>query len=90
MKTFTYRQIPPSQLTATDLHAEAATLSDCAAFVITIYQQGIISMQNAEALFSDGRLGIAWGADATWADAEDLESGIDMWLNDGDAWEAAH
>jgi len=92
MKTFTYRQIPPSQLTATDLHAEAATLSYPAAFVITIYEAGFHTShaEAAEALYSDGRLGIAWGADATWADVEDLETGISMWLNDGAAWEAAH
>ena len=92
MKTFTYRQISPSQLRATDLAAEASTLSDCAAFVITIYEAGFHTShaEAAEALYSDGRLGIAWGADATWADVEDLESGIAMWLNDGDAWEAAH
>src|SRR6188508_1518974 len=69
MKTFTYRQISPSQLRATDLAAEASTLSDCAAFVITIYEAGFHTShaEAAEALYSDGRLGIAWGADATWA-----------------------
>ena len=37
---------------------------------------------------TEGRLGIAWGADATWADAESIESGIEMWLNDPEEWEA--
>lgn len=46
--------------------------------------------ETAEAVYVEaiGRLGIAWGADATWADVDDLESGIEMWLNDGEAWEA--
>ncbi len=38
-----------------------------------------------------GRLGIAWGAAATWSDVDDDESGIDAgiqdWLNDAEAWE---
>lgn len=33
------------------------------------------------------RLGIAWGADPTWADVDDVDSGIEMWLNDGEEWE---
>ena len=37
---------------------------------------------------SYGRLGIAWGADATWADADSIDGGIDMWLNDPEEWEA--
>ena len=37
---------------------------------------------------TEGRLGIAWGAEATWADAESVETGIEMWLNDTEAWEA--
>ena len=35
-----------------------------------------------------GRLGIASGADATWADVETIESGIEMWLHDPDEWAA--
>lgn len=44
----------------------------------------------AEALYIPSllRLGCAWGADDTWANVDDLESGIDMWLNDPDEWEA--
>ncbi|MBF6614695.1 MAG: hypothetical protein IVW55_16415 [Chloroflexi bacterium] len=36
------------------------------------------------------RLGVAWGADATWATVADLEAGVEMYVNDGDAWEAAN
>jgi hypothetical protein len=32
-------------------------------------------------------MGIAWGADATWADVDGLESGIEMYLNDGEEWD---
>tara|TARA_R100001086_G_scaffold241678_1_gene168758 strand:+ start:89 stop:430 length:342 start_codon:yes stop_codon:yes gene_type:complete len=46
--------------------------------------------ESAQALYCPtmGRLGIAWGADATWADVESLEAGIEAWLNDPEAWEA--
>ena len=64
------------------------------AALIRIYDAAGITpaAETADALYlpDEGRLGIAWGADATWADVEDLESGIEMWLNDGDAWERAN
>ncbi len=88
MRAFTYERIYCAELSSTDLRDEAAILSDCAAFRITIYDADGITpaAEKAEALYSDNRLGIAWGADATWADVEDIESGIEMWLNDADAW----
>lgn len=92
MKTYTYRQISTQDLSATDLHAEI--VSGAKAYSITIYDETGTqpAAESAEALFDPnaGRLGIAWGADATWADVKDVESGIDMWLNDGEAWERAH
>ena len=39
---------------------------------------------------TEGRLGIAWGADATWADAESIESGIEMGLHEPEEWAAKH
>ena len=39
---------------------------------------------------SIGRIGIAWGGDAVWADAASVDAGIDLYLNDTDAWEAAN
>ena len=91
MKTYTYRDIVPDTLTTTDLRAEAEASPTAAAYRITIYDATGTrpAPETAEALYVDGRLGIAWGADATWAHARDVESGIEMWLNDGDAWEAA-
>lgn len=62
-------------------------------FVITIYNNlGQQEAETAEALYlpDECRLGIAWGADATWATVDDVESGIEMWLNDPEAWEAAN
>lgn len=90
MKTFTYRGIAASDLTATDLRAEVTPTAET--YRITIYDATgtRAAPETAQALYANGRLGIAWGADATWADVKDVESGIEMWLNDGDAWEAAN
>lgn len=95
MKTYTYTPLAIDDLTSTDLRQEAAEYrADAAqAATITIYRaDGRPEAERAEALYlpDEGRLGIAWGADATWADVTDLESGIEMWLNDGDVWEAAN
>lgn len=92
MKTFTCNEISPEKLTAIDLQEEAQNAPGAKAYSIVIYDEhGIDRLpEAAEALYVDGRLGIAWGADAAWADVKDVESGIEMWLNDGDAWEAAH
>lgn len=98
MKTFTYTPIATDALTATDLREEVTTdrthepyVTTLTAYSIVIYNEdGTRQTETAEALYGDGRLGVAWGADATWGDARDVESGIAMWLNDGDAWEAAN
>ncbi len=92
MKTFSYTPIKASQLSAADLQDEAADRPDAQAFSITIFDATGINAfaERAQALYVDGRLGIAWGAEATWADVRDVESGIEMWLNDGDAWGAAN
>jgi len=91
MKTYTYRRISTQDLSATDLRAEADQ-NGGEAYRITIYDATgtRAAPETAQALYADGRMGIAWGADATWADVKDVESGIEMWLNDGDAWERAN
>jgi hypothetical protein len=90
MKGFTYEHINANHLTSTDLREEANQRGGDA-YRITIYRaDGTTEAETAEALYTDGRLGIAWGADAAWADASDVESGIEMWLNDSNAWEAAN
>lgn len=92
LKTFRYDQISVQDLSATDLHSEV--VSGATAYRITIYDATgtRAAPETAQALYdpNSGRMGIAWGADATWADVKDVESGIEMWLNDGEAWEAAH
>lgn len=98
-KTYRYEAMtcrdgsPSLNFTHGDLRAELLTDTDQEryGYVITIYDETGTYQQaeTAEALYypGAGRLGIAWGADATWADVDDLESGIEMWLNDNEAWE---
>ena len=95
MKSYTYTPIALDALTATDLQQEAApySIGNAQAARITIYKaNGMSEAEAAEALYipDAGRLGIAWGADATWADVKDFASGVEMWLNDGEAWSAAN
>ena len=76
-------------LSATDLREEAPAYVDAQAFQITVYNsKGEPHPEVAQALWSEqiGRLGIAWGADADWADTESVETGIAMWLNDPTEW----
>jgi hypothetical protein len=35
-----------------------------------------------------GRIGIAWGADADWADAASLNEGVDLWATDSEGYAA--
>ena len=37
---------------------------------------------------AEGRLGIAWGAGASWADVPSVDEGIYLWLNDPEEWES--
>jgi hypothetical protein len=54
--------------------------------------QLLTNNETAEALYipSTGRIGIAWGAGADWADAEDLAEGIRMYCEDPDRFESGH
>ena len=93
MKGFQCYELRYGQLTATDLVEELiAYRGPKLQYGILIFENDKPLAERAQALYlpQEGRLGIAWGADATWADVRDLESGIEMWLNDGDAWEAAN
>ena len=53
-------------------------------------EDGTPEPQTAEYLYlpAIGRIGIAWGADADWADAESVDAGIAMWLNDPEEFAA--
>jgi hypothetical protein len=90
---FRYVQIEPSALRAPSLRSEAAPVGRHAeAYQITIWgEDGTPDPDLAEALYlpAERRLGIAWEGPASWARVADLESGIAMWLNDPDAWEAS-
>lgn len=85
-RTFTCKEIEVADLGAIDLRLAGVAITDAKAYRITIYDdQGMNpEAETAEALYSpeDGRLGIAWGASATWADVESVEDGIEEWLND--------
>ncbi len=91
-RTFHYEEVGIEQLSASDLHEEAQNFPNAQAFRVTIfrdesYERPEVAKADALYLPEEGRMGIAWGADATWADVDDVESGIEMWLNDGETWE---
>ena len=92
MRTFAVQEIGQGDLHARDLQAGSPLLYEGTAYRITIYDAvgSYPEAESAQALYCPtmGRLGIAWGADATWADVESLEAGIETWLNDPEAWEA--
>lgn len=94
MRTYRYEAIPTTQLSATDLrHIAAECDADrvvTEAYAVYVFEDDKPMPNSANALYlpGEGRLGIAWGADASWADVDDLESGIEMWLNDPDEWES--
>jgi hypothetical protein len=90
-RTFTFHEIGIADLGALDLRAEAEEITDGHAYLITIYDDTGTNPEAfaAQALYClhTGRLGIDWGADATWADAESLETGVEMWLNNPGEWD---
>ena len=80
-----------TSLAATDLRHErdAARQRGEAAQAARIYVPG--SAEAAEVLYlpDSGRIGIAWGSDADWGDAEGLEEGILRWQTEDAAAEEA-
>ena len=91
-RNYHYEEINVDDLGATDLREEAQNVANAQAFRITIYRNERHEhpeVERAEALYLPevGRMGIAWGSDATWADVEGVESGIEIWLNDDETWE---
>ena len=90
-RTFQYEEINVDDLTATDLREESEEYAQKEAGTQQAYRIFIEdSPEAADALYlpDAGRMGIAWGADATWADVPDVETGIDLYLNDPERWEA--
>jgi len=89
MRKFRYEEIDARNLGATDLQEErdfqTGPMRAFRIYVLGVNGQPLA--EAAEALYVRGRLGIAWGTDATWADVWDIETGIDTWLNDPDSWD---
>ena len=77
-----------------DLREEFALNPSASIFGVVIYDYDGITQapEMAWGLYNpqDGRMGIAWGAEATWADVQDVDQGVEMWLNDGDSWQLAN
>jgi hypothetical protein len=75
-----------------DTIAQAAPTPDMRVYRVTVYgEDGQPLPGRAEALLmpAAGRIGIAWGGDATWADSTgDIERDLETWLNDPEAWVA--
>jgi len=96
MYTFRYEDKRTEDLISTDLQHEYAALlgeqqATAQAYKVYIFKFDRVEPETAEVLYlpSDQRIGIAWGAQGTWADSTgDLERDIDMWLNNPDEWEA--
>jgi len=87
---------PCKQLSSTDLSAIAAEELDQGGSVemavITIVDETgylLTNSERGEALYlpTSGRIGIAWGADADWADADSLEEGIRLYVDDPEEYE---
>lgn len=88
----TYTDGSPSLgVTSTDLRAEVNALADTdtrmEAYSVTLYGDNgygelVPLAQRAEVLYvpEANRIGIAWGADADWLDADSIEGGIARWL----------
>ena len=92
-KQFTYQSITRDELTASDLRSEIESYEGPKLVTrIIIFDNGTSLPEHAEAVYlpDEDRLGIAWGADASWATVHDFSSGIEMWLNDNEAWEQAN
>jgi hypothetical protein len=89
---YTVSLIASDQISATDLQEELADDPTAECFIINFYDaDGFQRSDRASGVYypASGRMGIAWGADATWADVSSLEAGVALWATDQEAWEAA-
>ena len=87
MRNGHYIQIELAAITATDLRLDAAQIEDSdgiEAYRLYLDDQ----VETADVLWFSHiqRMGIAWGANATWADASSVEEGIRIWLEDPEEW----
>lgn len=93
MATFTHRPIDITSLATPHLQQEVFAHAGSAIEAYAIKIHGMD--EEAEALYFPAihRLGIAWTWGdpwTTWATIDDIESGIYLWLNDSEEWEAHH
>lgn len=86
---YAYEVVPPWMLSACDLRDEACrqialNRPVVAARITRCAEDGRAWPELADALYlaEDGRIGIAWGSYADWADAPTLAAGIDLWVTD--------
>jgi len=91
-RSFTYEEVDLEEIIgSTSLRKDLAGCSEkTVGLIIRILDSaGKEFAERAEGLYDPEwkRMGISWGADATWADVDGLEEGIEMWLNDGEEWE---
>ena len=80
----TFRPVHLDALVSRDLQAEREP--HMYAYLINLAGYA----ERAEAMYdpTTGRIGIAWGAPAEWADVDSVEHGIDLWSNDPGEWHA--
>lgn len=82
--TYHYTDVRADEIRTTELREALVNAPDAHAYLVSIGAPGKVEA----VLFSDGRVGIAWGGDTEWAQYDDIEKAIDDWLNDGDTFRA--
>ena len=94
MSTHLTKEIGCDEISAGDLREELASGADARCYRIVIYDDAglVAEPEAAQALYdvSSGRLGIAWGAYASWADIGGLtiEAAVSVWLDDPEEWDS--
>lgn len=89
IRTFRYEDVGFGSISASDLirAIENRTYEDGDIEAYRIEVQGTVEWGQALYYPNSSRLGIAWGADATWATVPNVEDGINVFLNDPERWE---
>lgn len=81
-----YQLVGRASITSTDLQEEIGKYEGKIQ-TFKIYIQDHAEQADCVYLPEINRMGIAWGADAQWADVDDIEQGIEMWANQPEEWE---
>lgn len=91
IRAYRFEEINVDDLTARDLREESEGYAKNEAGTQQAYRILVEnSPEAADALYLPdiGRMGIARGPDATWADVPDVETDIEWYINDPEKWEA--